>query len=72
MTKPLIKLPSVELREAKEAPDKAYAEIADNKATIADKDAEIAGKDAELADKDAEIARLRELLLSQGIPSPQA
>ena len=72
VTKPLIKLPSVELREAKEALDKAYAEIADNKATIADKDAEIAGKDAELADKDAEIARLRELLLSQGIPSPQA
>lgn len=51
MTKPLIKLPSVELREAKEALDKAYAEIAD--------------KNAELANSKAEIARLKEMLLAQ-------
>lgn len=35
LTKPLIKLPSVELRETKEALDKAYAEIADKDAEIA-------------------------------------
>lgn len=55
VTKPLIKLPSAELREAREALDKAYTEIAD-------KEAEIADKEAEIADKEAEIARLKELL----------
>lgn len=57
MTKPLIKLPSVELRETKEALDKAYAEIAD--------------KNAELANSKAEIARLKEMLLAQSSLAPQ-
>lgn len=57
VTKPLIKLPSVELREAREVLDKAYATIAD--------------KDAEIADKDAEIARLKEMLQAQGCLTPQ-
>lgn len=51
VTKPLIKLPSVELRETREALDKAYAELAD--------------KEAKIADKDAEIAHLKEMLLAQ-------
>lgn len=55
LTKPLIKLPSVELREAYEA--------------LAEKDAEIAESKAEIAEKDAEIARLKKLLLEKdGIP----
>lgn len=58
VTKPLIKLPSVELSETKKALDRAYAEIAD--------------KDAELADSRAEITRLREMLLAlQGSSAPQ-
>lgn len=55
VTKPLIKLPSVELRETREALEKAYVELAD--------------RDAEIADKDAEIARLREILFMQGKPA---
>lgn len=58
VTKPLIKLPSVELSETKKALDRAYAEIAD--------------KDAELANSRAEITRLREMLLAlQGSSAPQ-
>lgn len=71
VTKPLIKLPSVELREAREALDKAYAEIAGKDVTIAEKDAELADSKAEIAGKDAEIARLRKLLLEQGSLAPQ-
>ncbi|MDE7254288.1 MAG: DUF4398 domain-containing protein, partial [Acetatifactor sp.] len=72
VTKPLIKLPSVELRETLEALNKIQdeladkaAELADKNAEIADKDAEIADKDAEIADKDAEIARLQQLLFER-------
>ncbi len=64
MTKPLIKLPSVELREAWEALDKIQAELADKQAEIANKEAEIAGKDAE-------IAQLRKLLLEATSSVPQ-
>ena len=55
MTEPMIKLPSVIIKELQ-------AELADKDAELADKDAELADKDAELADKDAEIKRLKELL----------
>ena len=48
MTEPMIKLPSVIIKELQ--------------AELADKDAELEDKDAELADKDAEIRRLKELL----------
>lgn len=58
VTKPLIKLPSVELRETWKALEKAQAELAD--------------RNAELADRDAENARLRKLLFEQGIPVPQS
>lgn len=71
VTKPLIKLPSVELREAREALDKAYAELAESKAEIADKDTEIADSKAKLADKDAEIASLKKMLQAQGRLAPQ-
>ena len=70
LTKPLIKLPSVELREAYEELNRIQAELAnrrneladsearlaDSEAKLADKDAKLADKDAELADKDAELA----------------
>lgn len=72
VTKPLIKLPSVELRETKEALDKAYAEITENKAKMAEKQAELDNSKAVLADKDAEIARLKKMLLAQGNPIPQS
>lgn len=57
MTKPLIKLPGIELREAKEALNRIYAEITDNK--------------AEIAAKDAEIIRLKEMLHVKGSLVPQ-
>ncbi|MDE7252372.1 MAG: DUF4398 domain-containing protein, partial [Acetatifactor sp.] len=56
MTKPLIKLPSVELRETLEALNKIQDELTAKAAELADKNAEIADKYAEIADKDAEIA----------------
>ena len=48
MTEPMIKLPSVIIKELQ--------------AELADKDAKLEDKNAELADKDAEIHRLKELL----------
>lgn len=50
MTKPLIKLPSVELRETWEALEKAQAELADRNAELADKKAELADRDACLSE----------------------
>ena len=67
VTKPLIKLPSVELREALEALNKIQDELADCQAKMADSKAELENSKAELADKDAEIARLQQLLLERDI-----
>ena len=55
MTEPLIKLPSVIIRELQ-------AEIADQKAELDSKDAEIKDKDDELQSSKAEIKRLQKLV----------
>lgn len=67
VTTPLIKLPSVELRETREALAEARAELAEINTELANRSAELADRDAELANSRAEIARLRQLLLAQGV-----
>ena len=62
MTEPLIKLPSMIIKELQAEIADQKAEIADQKAEIADQKAEIADQKAEIADQKAEIQRLQELI----------
>ena len=63
MTEPLIKLPSMIIRELE-------TELADQKKLIADQATEIADQAAEIADQAAEIQRLQELLNQRSSCSP--
>ena len=67
MTEPMIKLPSVIIKELQTKIADQDIQLTDKDAELADKDAKLADKDAELAAKDAEIHRLKELLNQ---PSP--
>ncbi|MDE6685965.1 MAG: hypothetical protein K2K17_01460 [Lachnospiraceae bacterium] len=60
MTKPLIKLPSVEIRELKE-------KLAEKEAENAKQKAENVKQAAELAEQKAENRRLQEMLRSAGM-----
>lgn len=55
MTKPMLKVPSMEIRELQWT-------LAEKDASLEEKDATIAEKDASLAEKDATIAELRQQL----------
>lgn len=66
MTKPLIKLPSVEIRELEEKLAKQEAENAKQEEKLAKQKAEIAKQKAEIAKQKAENRRLQEMLRLAG------